>query len=176
MELSFTSGGQVLEARLQCEGEPSVLVSGKRGWYEVAVVTWKLEWKIRCEVSVTAVGPGYGYSQKETDYPHSATSHLLARMERKGDRLKLMFRLPDCLAPKSNSKTFGSSESWTVALSSGWYHCQARLKTEPGNSTALMRWAPAGLELCETRLGQTRVWSTIPRSIPRAATAGHQRG
>jgi hypothetical protein len=169
MNLHFRQAGQVLEAQLECDHPPGRLASGKVGWYQVEVVDWRLSWKIRCEVSITAVAPSYGYAKQESIDPHSGHGRH-AVLHRDANNLRLSFCLPDCLAALSGFSTFGCSESWTISLPWGWFHCQARLRTQSASSRDIMRWTHGSLEFRQLELGRETVLVSIPKRIEEPRT------
>lgn len=146
MELEFGEGGTVVVARLSCLGEPGLLQSGKRGWFERSThLEWRCGWRLCANWSVTAPGPDYSYSRPEAgkhrfgfvDSVSRWRPWDLGRLVVEGRSLTARFVIPDCF-DKAPFKSFAWGEP--ILIEGEMFHCQLRLEVHgPRDGSYLVR-------------------------------------
>jgi hypothetical protein len=145
IELEFQKTGELLLARFECQGEPAMLTTGKRGWFAVSRhIPWRFGWELKVHCPITVPGRDYGYPR-----PASGTSVFAFEPKYCGtitieDRaLTLAFRVPDCLdPPKKKSFNWGKP----ILLNGQMFHCAARLETRAPKDGSYMRRRPGDAE------------------------------
>jgi len=141
MELEWRNQRKDLLARIDCRTGKKTRKSGNLGWFEVGFIEWRLDWKLRVQVSITEIGPGYGGEEPRPvsvpTRPGAQCFHskdfVMVIVE--NDIVEIIFPIPDCINPFSK-RGWGCAEGGAIHLSTGKHHCQARVEAKPPSNNS----------------------------------------
>jgi hypothetical protein len=158
VDISFKREGKIVVARLRAnEG------------YAAREIDWRLDWRLRFQISVTPTGRGYGLGQPlALAGGRFGTNSQDVTVAVNGDTVVVEFVLPDCLHVLQGG-SWGCSAGAAIPLPSGKHHCQALMYARTPGMDSVLRRTTEGIEFCDSRLGRVTPIALLnwtPRPVP----------
>jgi hypothetical protein len=161
MDISFKREGKIAVARLSAWEK-----------YAVGEIDWRLNWKLRFQVSITPTQAGYGLGEPVAlGSGRFGTNSQDVSVGIAGETVIINFVLPDCLRVLDGG-AWGCSAGGAIPLPGGKHHCQALMYARARDVDSVLRRTPDGFEFCTSQLGRvTRIallnWtSSTRRPVP----------
>jgi hypothetical protein len=143
MDISFKREGKIAVARLSAWEK-----------YAVGEVDWRLNWKLRFQVSITPTQAGYGLGRPVAlGSGRFGTNSQDVSVGIAEGIVIINFVLPDCLRVLDGG-SWGCSAGGAIPLPGGKHHCQALMYARAREVDSVLRRTPAGFEFCTSRLGR----------------------